>query len=543
MIIEGNFVDVLSGEVYPAKVTFSKTVQKIQRTNKSYSTYIVPGFIDSHIRFEESLLNPIEYTKLALLSGVTTVVEDCSGFMQAIGVDAFKYLSNSFKKLPIDYRFLYPLNVSKNKFESGPGDVKHDDFVSVLKSTECLGLTQIDDIKYLKEGSPKLLKRLNAAKTSNKSVISNISKIHFSDMGNLAQFGVRADLGSNVYQDAFQKACYGVKIKIVEGTKRKTLVNLIRLAKQFETTIVSEEKSAYDLSRGYLQATLKKAVSLGLDEVTAIKNVTINPAKLLGTDLGHLSEGSVANIVELEDLKNFNVKRVFYEGEAVVKAGKIAVLKKDKMKTPKYKFDLVDIDETDVAIESDSEKEIANVLRIDPENSENVLLEKQEFNVVDGHFDYASVEDVCKVVVASIYGDNVISVGFVKGFGITKGAVATNLYGSSGNLIVVGRSDVEIAQALNELKNIKGGFVVVDKKRVQSIPFEIYGVVSNKDAEELHDELKKIGSFVKRLGCKFSDPFYVLGSLMNLNKSGFRISDSGLVDVANQELVEVFVEE
>ncbi len=539
LYLEGNYIDVVKGEIYPAKITFSEKIEKIQRTTKKYDNYISPGFIDSHIRFEDSLLSPIEYTKLALLSGITSVVEDLSGFMTSYGSNSIKYLVSEFNKLPIDFHYLFPLNAEISAFETGPEKVVHDDFLSILKNAKCLGLTQVDDVKKIEDSV--FLKKINLAKSSNKPIISNIPKVHFTKLGSFAQMGIRADIGSNIYQEAFEKACFGLKIKIVEGTKRKTLANLIRLAKQFDTTIVSEEKSVHDLMKGYLSTTLKKAISLGLDPITAIKNVTLNPAKLIGLNEGYLGEGSVANIVELGDLKSFNVTNVFYKGKPVVKDGKLVVLKKEECKLPKFKIDLIDLESDDLAITSSKHSEKTNVLVLNDLNDETTI-ETVALNVENGVLKNKLSDDILKVVVASSYGENVISVGYVKGFNLTKGAFGTNRFGSSGNLIAVGTSDEDIALTLNLLTKSKGGFVAVDSKRTEILGLPIYGVCSELDSENLVEMLKKLNQFVKRLGFKNAEPFETLGALMNTNKSGFRITDKGLLNVSKGEFVDVLID-
>jgi adenine deaminase len=534
LYVEGNYIDVVKGEIYPARVTFEKTVTKVEKTKKTYSNYIAPGIIDSHIRLEDSFLNPREFTKCALLSGVTTVVEDMSGFITSVGADAIKYLITEFSKLPIDFFYVYPVNIERSSLESGPPEVKHDEFVSFLKQKQCLGLTQVTDVKKLQAGDSLLLKRLGVAKSEQKSIISNVEKTHFTELGKFTELGIRADFGSNIYQDAFEKACFGLKIKIVEGTKRKTLANLVRLAKQFDTTIVTEEKSAQELSKGYFQPILKKAVSLGLEPVLAIQNVTINPARLLGIEGGSLEPGMPANIVEFEDVKNFEVKRVWHSGVNVVKAGKVTGIPTDALRVPRFSTQLIELEPEDLILESSKNEERAKVLQLDGS------IEIATFSVVEGEIQLP--EFINKMVVASRYGTDVISVGFVQGFELTKGAIATTLWGSSGNVVAVGCSDEELVKAINLLVAAKGGYVAVDKKREQVFELPILGVVSVHDPAQVHEDLKKVNSFAKRLGCTVPDIFVALGSLSNLNKPGFRMTDFGLINTATSEITEVLEE-
>lgn len=527
MYIEGNLIDVEAGEIYPARVTFSKTITKIQRINKKCDTFIAPGFIEGHIRLEDSLLSPVEYTKLALLSGVTTVVEDPSSYIKMAGVDGLKYVTSEFSKLPIDFFYLYPVNVERNSLESGPEEISIDDFTQFVKHAQCLGLTQVSDVAKIKAQDPVLLKRTAVAKSLNKPIISNITKINFADLGHFAHLGVRADIGSNIYQDAFEKACFGMKIKIVEGTTRKTLQGLVRLAKQFDTSIVSEDRSASDLVKGYLKTTLKKAVSLGLDPVTAIRNVTRNPAALLGIPEGVIAEGKKANIVELTNLKDFEVKRVFHNGVCVVKQDKVQVLKKEKPREPRYSVELVELLPEDIAIESDASSENAKVLIVSPSS---ISLEEEKLPVVEGLL--SGTEDIQKLVVASKYGNDQLSISFVKGFSLQKGAIATSLHGSSGNIIAVGTSDEEIVRAINLITASKGGCAIVDKKRDVLLPLPILGVSSVSDSKDIVEELKKMVALAKRLGVPFDDPFVALGNLTNTGRPGIVVTDSGVLDEA-----------
>ena len=539
MFIEGNFVDVLKGEIYPAKITFSKTIQKIERTNKTYSTYISPGLIDAHIRIEDSFLNPIEYTNHAILSGVTCVVEDISGFFTSAGAEGIKYLLTTFSKMPLSFHYLFPINLEHSKIEGSPKDLSDADFFALVKQKQFLGVTQVDDSKRLHKSEVSIHKKLLAVKEAGKPLISNIPKIPFTDINTFTEMGVRADLGSNIYQEAFEKACFGLKIKIVEGTKRKTLAGLIRLSKQFDTIIVSEEKSAAEISKGYLKTTLKKAVSLGLDPITAIQNVTSNPAKLLNLSEGVLEEGSIANIVEFEDLKSFDVKRVFINGEQVLKSGKVA-LKNDKITEPRMKIELDDISVEDIKIESEEKEEKVTTI-IAKENLETEILE-EVIPVKENEITSDIEKDILKCVVVSKYGEGLLSISFIKGFKLEKGAIATTLYATSGNFIAIGTNDEDIVTAINELKRNKGGIIAVEKKRSQECYLNILGVVSSKKADEVHEEIKKTQQFVRRLGCQMQDPFYVLGNLMNLNKKGIRLTDKGVFNTETAEQIQILKE-
>jgi adenine deaminase len=523
MQLEGNIVDVATGQIYPGKIVFGETITKIQKTDKKYENFILPGFIDSHIRIEDSMLSPVEFTKCALKNGVTTIVEDFSGYLSVVGSEGIKYLITEFNKLPIEFYYLYPLNIENSEYEQGPEEVKIDEFISFVKHKQCLGLTQIDDAKKIEENDSLFLKRINAAKTIGKPIISNIPKIGFNELGKFTQLGIRADIGSNIYQEAFEKACFGIKIKIVEGTKRKTLANLVRLAKQFDTTIISEEKSTFDLARGYMRMTLKKAVALGLDPITAIKNVTVNPAKLLGINEGVIAEGRNANLVEVKNIKDFEILKVYQNGKLVVKNGK--ALLKSEIREPRSKFDSLEIKEEHIQIETKKNSEKVKVIVMNQPPS----LEEFSLTRSDNSLQNDLSQDILKVAVMNRYGKNTVSIGFVKGFGLQKGAIATTVHGSTGNVIAIGTSDTEIVQAINAIRK-KGGVALIDKKRELVFPLPIFGIVSNEEPEVIIEEYKKMVGQVKRLGPNFEDPFLVLGQLGNVRLPGYRITESGLID-------------
>ncbi|MGM5483845.1 MAG: adenine deaminase C-terminal domain-containing protein [Nanobdellota archaeon] len=536
MQIEGNLIDVVKGEIYPAKITFTEKIKKIEKNNKKYNNYICPGFIDSHIRIEDSYLNPVEYTKNALLSGVTTVIEDITGYLTEGGHKTITYLISEFKKLPINFFYLYPINISQNEFESKPYDLDHENFHNFIENKHCLGLTQVDNIAKLKEKNHSMTKKIELGKNLNKPIISNVPKINFNDTGNMAHLGIRADLGSNIYQEAFEKACFGLKIKIVEGTKRKTLNNLIRLAKQFETTIVSEEKSPQEMKKGYLSNTIKRAINLGLDPLTAIKNVTINPANLLGLEEGRIEEGNVANILELDDLKSMNVVNVYYKGKKVVSNSNVKSLKSIKATIPKNPLLLNEVWEEDLEIKSIKKEENAKVIVF--ENDNTSIVEKK-LPVKDGK---VCPKNCNKVVVANKYGDNTVSIGFVQGFDIVKGGLGTTINGSSGNIIAIGSDDRYIASAINSLKDAQGGMAIVSEKKTELFSLPIYGVTSDKSCDNVIKELKKVNFSAKKTGCKLKNPFERLGSLMNLRKNSYRLTDKGLINSDKKEIINILEE-
>ncbi len=541
MIIEGNLVDVLKEKIYPAKINFNDKILSIEKTDKKYKNYILPGLIDAHIHIESSMLVPSRFAEATAANGTTAVVADPHEIANVLGIKGINYMIKDSKQVPLKFYFSAPSCVPATNFETSGACLDSKKIEKLLKKKKFVALAEMMNVPGVIFGDKEVKKKINIAKKLKKPIDGHAPGLTGIQLKKYVRSGITTDHECTSYNEALEKSKLGMKILIREGSSAKNMKQLIKLANNYDCMLVSDDKHSDDLIKGHINELLRRAVKLGLDPIKAVKLVTLIPALHYKLDTGIIKKGKAADFVIVSNLKDFNVKKNFINGKLVAK-NKVLFKSKPKRLKNSFKVRKKTINDFIVFLKKNNVKKIkARVIGILPDQI--VTKELTETLEVENKQVLSNTKkDILKIAVIERYGHNRMSVAFAKGFGLKKGAIAGSVAHDSHNIITVGTNNRDMVKAVNTLISMKGGLVAVDGNKIANVQLPIAGLMSTENVYVVNNKIRKINKFVKNLGCKLKAPFGTLSFMALLVIPELKISDKGLFDGKNFNFVDLVKE-
>lgn len=533
-MIRGNLVDVFTEKIYPAEVKFkNNVVECVKPVEGKFDEYILPGFIDAHIHIESSMLTPSRFAETVVPNGTTSVVSDPHEIANVMGIEGINYMIKDAANVPLNFFFTAPSCVPATPFETSGAVINAHEIDKILKMDEIVALGEMMNFPGVLAEDEEVMAKIEAARKHNKPVDGHAPLLSGDDLCKYIASGISTDHECTTPEEVREKRKLGMKIMLRQGSSAKNLADIIDAGGDF---IVSDDKHPEDLLKGHVNLMLKEAVELGIDSIEAIKMVTLNPAIHYNLNRGLIAPGKAADIVIVDDLKNFNVKEVIISGKTVAHDGKALFSSKPLNLQNTFKINYKKPEDFGILSEKGEEKvRVIDVIegQLLTEESEAVL------KVIDGNIQPDIDNDVLKVSVLERYGSNKMSNAFVHGFGLSEGAIASSVAHDSHNIIAVGTNSRDMADAVNKLALNNGGLVVVSKGSFYCLNLPIGGIMSTEKAEEIALKLKSLHKALDDIGCKLNSPFMTMSFLALLVIPKLKISDMGLFDVEKFEFVDV----
>ena len=527
MKIEGNIVDVQNEKVFPGEIEIrGEKIFRVLKNNKKYKNFLLPGLIDAHLHLESSLLSIPAFSKEAIKHGTTSVITDCHEIANVYGLKGVDFMMKASKLTPLKVYFSVPSCIPATPFEDtgikiGPREIR-----SLMKRKKVVALGEMMNFLGVINEDKEVIEKIKIAKKFKKPIDGHAPLLSGKNLKKYISFGISTDHECTSFKEAKEKMRLGMKIMIREGSAAKNLKNLIGLNYD-NCFLVSDDIEAKELvEEGHLDRILRKAIKLGVPLMKAIKMVTLNPALHYNLDSGVITPRKRADLIEIENLKDFKIKKVFIDGKLIFEKGKILFpLRQIKIgrniKIKKKKAE-------DFIIPAQKTKVTVRVIKLIP----NQILTKEkivELKTKNGEVVADPKKDILKIVVLNRYGKEKIGKGFVSGFGLKKGAIASSISHDSHHLIAVGVDDESITKAVNLV--IKNGGLALVNKKILNLKLPLGGLMSLKEANEVARELRNLIKEAKKLGSKLKNPFITLSFLALLVIPELKISDKGLFNV------------
>ena len=536
--ISGNVVDVLNSEIYPATLKISEgKIIEIQKEVKVYENYIIPGFVDSHIHIESSMLIPSEFARIALTHGTIAVVSDPHEIANVLGVEGIKYMIENAKKVPLKFYFGAPSCVPASPFETSGADLGLEEVKELLKSEQIKFLGEVMNFPGVINKDPIVTEKLKIAKKYSKLIDGHAPGLRGEALDRYIKSGVSTDHESITIEEALEKIKLGMKIQIREGSASKNFEDLMPiLNNNFQSCMFcSDDKHPDDLVKGHINELVKRAVSKGIDIMNVLKAACVNPVLHYKLDVGLLREGDYADFLVIDNLENFNVLNTYIQGKLVSENGKALIPKTDSEAINNFNIKQKEVEDF---VLPDNKNRI-NVIKVieDQLITDRLLLDSkiEDNNVV------SDVEnDVLKIVVVNRYENVKPAIGFVKGMGLKEGAIASSVAHDSHNIIAVGTNDEEICKAVNLIIKNKGGVSATSKTRGSVLSLPVAGIMSNENYSEVVRKYQKVDKMAKDFGSKLHAPFMTLSFLALLVIPKLKLSDKGLFDGERFEFTNIF---
>jgi adenine deaminase len=526
-------------------------IEEIDCTGK----FIAPGFIDGHIHLESSMLKPVEFAKAVLPHGTTAVITDPHEIANVSGIDGIEYMMEASDGIPLDVYFVLPSCVPATAYDESGCILKAQDLEPLYHNKKVLGLAEVMDYYETIRGDYDILQKIADAQEHNKIVDGHAPGLYGKEACAYVAAGVQSDHECINMKEALDKLSLGQWIMIREGTAAKNLDALMGLFQppyHQRAMLVSDDKHPYDiLEYGHIDDMLRQAIRKGADPCIAIKMATFNTATYFGIKLnGAIAPGYKADIVILSDLESIAVHQVIKNGKVIYgKDGLIEIkepiARKEILDKVYHSFNCNEIVADDFKVKEELAVTGQDYFRAIKFIKGEICTEAIKVPLVHGKPDISVADDILKIaVIERHHQTNHIGLGFVNGYGLKKGAIASSVAHDSHNIIVIGTNDTDIAIAANCIRDMQGGWAIAqDGKIIGNLPLSIGGLISNLDAVTLAGNIHEIKEIAKSLGTTEGiDPFMNLAFISLTVIPELRMTTIGLFDVSKQQIVPIVIQ-
>jgi adenine deaminase len=547
LLVGARIVNVFDGTVEEGSIALNGGriagfgERKARKTLDLKGAFVCPGFIDGHVHIESSMVSLPEYARAVVPRGTTAVVTDYHEIANVLGIEGIRYMMRSDEGLPLEVFIMLPSCVPATPMETAGAVLDAGDLVPLLGEEAVIGLGEVMNFPGVINGDPAVMAKIAAC--SGLPIDGHAPGLSGHELDAYIAGGVESDHECVEGQEAVEKLKKGMYIYIREGSTARNLEALLPIldtAAAPRFIFVDDDRQPWDLrDEGHMDYILRKAVGLGLDPVTAVRMVTLNTALRFGLHKrGGIVPGWWADLVVLEDLKDFKVLQVYKHGDMVAENGEFL----SEVRTGPSAPGAMNIAWEKIAgIELRAAGDKMLVIGVIPDQIITAKLVEEP--AVEGGVVITDTDrDLIKICVFERHkGSGNVGVGFIRGFGLREGALASTVAHDSHNLMVVGTSDKEILAAARAVEEMGGGQVVVRSGEVQArLPLDIAGLMSTLPLGEVVDRVRGLQEAARRLGCPLQDPFMTLSFMALPVIPDLKMTDRGLFDVGTFSHVSPF---
>lgn len=497
---------------------------------------VLPGFIDAHIHLESSMVTPAEFAKAVVAHGTTTVITDPHEITNVMGIDGVEYMIQASQNLPIDVHFMMPSCVPATEIDESGAELDCKDIDLYLDNKKVLGLAEMMNYVGVINGDKNVLSKIVTSQAHHKKIDGHAPELSGNDLNAYIAAGVYSDHECSTFENALEKLRKGQFIMIREGTAAHNLKALMPLLTQqyySRCMFATDDKHPSDLLYGgHIDYIVKQALKNGADPIVALKTATHHAARyFLLNNKGAIASGYLADIVVVDNLEDFNVETVFKRGKLVFD-GEVKDFSAPTVdeKLAEKCFDTFHLDSV-----------TPSSFKVDGKLGLIGLVGGELLTRNLGTADKIDVEnDILKIACIERHkGTNHIGVGYVKGYSLKSGAVATSVAHDSHNIITVGCNDDDIVVALNAIRDSKGGIAVVENGKIKALlELPIAGLMSDEPLTTVNEKLENAKSSAYELGAdKSIDPFMTLSFLSLPVIPSLRITTKGVFDAENWKML------
>lgn len=550
LLKNARLVNVLSGEIHPADVAIAETqvvgigAYDAKEVVDLEGAYLCPGLIDGHVHIESSMLRIPEFARVVVPRGTTTVVADPHEIANVLGLDGILYMMESSKGSPLVVYFMLPSCVPSSELETAGSRLMSYDMSPLLREDWVVGVAEMMNYPGVLARNEDVLARIAIA--DGKRVDGHAPRLTGKDLNAYIAAGIASDHESSTLEEAREKLQRGMYVMIREGSVAKNMEELLPLVTPENARrcmLVSDDNGpAQLLEYGHMDHIVRKAIRLGLKPVLAIQMATVNAAEYFGLHgVGAVGPGYRADLVVFEDFESFEIKKVYRGGRLVAEDGEMLAMGGESRPVPlRGTVNVAWIELEHFHIRAEGSR--ARVIEL----TQDQLVTEQgvhEVKTVDG-LAVADVErDILKLAVIERHlASGNTGLGFVKGFELKRGALASSVAHDSHNIIVVGTNDQDMMTAAVQIVKMQGGLVVAaDGQVLATVPLPIAGLMSDRSAWEVRAEMEGAEEAARDIGCILPTPFMAMSFLALPVIPALKLTDKGLVDVESFALVPLFV--
>jgi adenine deaminase len=542
-------VNVFSGEIHKTNVAVEdgRVIgfgdYKAKKVIDLKGAYLAPSLIDGHFHVESSMLTAPEFARAVVPHGTGTVVIDPHEYANVLGLDGIRYVLESTKNLAVDFFIMLPSCVPATHLETAGAKMTADDLKLMMHDERIAGVAELMNFPGVFLGAKSELAKIDAGK--GKAIDGHAPGLRGKNLNAYALAGVRSDHESVEVEEAKEKLRLGMHILLREGSTERNLEHLLPLINAHNSqncSFATDDKLAGDLvNEGHIDHAVRVAIKGGVPPITAIQIATINTARHYRLyNLGAIAPRYWADFIVFDSLKNFHVRQTWKKGVLVAENGKF--LGKSSAKTPLPRSTMnLRYSPLDFVVKAKGKRKI-RVIEIVPQQ-----IVTKEFiaapKVEDGEIVADTARDILKMVVVERHrATGNVGVGFVRGFKLKRGAIASTVAHDAHNVVVAGTNDADILFAIKELERLQGGQIAVaDGKVTAELPLPIAGLVSDQPLAKAMQLIDDLNAAAHALGCDLAAPFMALSFLALSPIPSLKLTDQGLIDATNLRKTTLFV--
>ncbi|NVM25813.1 MAG: adenine deaminase [Desulfobacterales bacterium] len=536
--ISGNIVDIVKRHIFPGTLEIlNGRIARIIADQEAYPTYIIPGFIDSHIHIESSMLTPSEFARIAVIHGAVGAVCDPHEIANVMGIDGVRYLMEDGASVPFKLFWGAPSCVPATIFETAGARIDPGQVEELLKMDKVRCLSEMMNVPGVLHNDPDVTAKINLAKSYEKVIDGHAPGLGGGELEKYIRSGISTDHECFSKSEALEKIQLGMRVQIREGSAAKNFDELIPIADEHTDRCMfcSDDRHPDDLKIGHINLMVKRAIHEGVDTIDVLRIASLNPVRHYGLDVGLLQEGDSADFLVIDDLSNLRILKTVINGRIVAEHGK--TLLKESRKRIVNNFSTREKTAYDFALKHRDGK-IYIIEAVDGQLVTNRVLEKPK--VADGHLVSDPERDILKIAVINRYNDSPPAMGFVRNFGLKAGAIGSSVAHDSHNIVSVGVDDMDICRAVNSIIRNKGGISAVCGDTEKVLPLPVAGIMSDLSYEEVSRRYTELDGFARELGSQLRAPFMRLSFMALLVIPELKLSDKGLFDASRFEFVDLF---
>lgn len=530
--ITGNLVDVHRQRIYYAELQVENGriagIQELEPVHKPFQPYIMPGFIDSHVHIESSMLIPSEFARLAVVHGTVATVSDPHEIANVCGMEGVEYMIENGKTVPFKFNFGAPSCVPATTFETAGAEINAADVEKLLQRKEIRYLSEMMNFPGVLNGDEEVMKKIASAHRLMKPVDGHAPGLRGEQAKQYIAAGITTDHECFTKDEALDKLQNGMKIIIREGSAAKNFEALISLLHDFPNQIMfcSDDKHPDSLVLGHINQLCARAVARGIELFKVLQAACVNPVSHYNLDAGLLRTGDPADFILVSDLEKFIPFKTFINGELVAADGMTKIPSSafrtinqfncEKKKPADFAIKAIPGQQC-LAIEALDGQLITNKFPFEPKIAEGLWISDVE-------------RDILKIVVVNRYHNTAPAIAFVRNFGLKDGALASSVAHDSHNIVAVGVDDESIAKAVNMIIEHQGGVSCVKENLEMIVPLPVAGLMSNQDGYDVARQYSLIDQAAREAGSTLGSPFMTLSFMALLVIPHLKLSDKGLFD-------------
>jgi adenine deaminase len=536
--ITGQLVDIWQNKIYPAAITVVngkiEDITPLEKTGPESHGYILPGFIDSHVHIESSMLVPRQFARLAVVHGTVATVSDPHEIANVCGLKGVEYMIENGQTVPFKFFFGAPSCVPATTFETAGATLDADEVTALLQKEEIPYLSEMMNFPGVLYNDPVVMQKIQAARHAGKPIDGHAPGLRgeqarqYIEAGEPGQVIISTDHECFTREEALDKLQYGMKIIIREGSAARNFEALIDLLNDYPQHILfgSDDKHPDSLVAGHINQLCARAVAKGIDVFSVIRAAAVNPVLHYKLPVGLLRTGDAADFIVTSDLQQFQVLQTYINGELVAENGHSRIVSQTSRNI--NNFSCSEKKAGDFQMPWNGETTIPVIEALDGQLITNKLLLAPKTS--DGYMVSDTERDMLKIAVVNRYSDAVVALAFIKNTGLKQGAIASSVAHDSHNIVAVGVDDESLCKAVNLVIKEEGGVSCVSTDGSLVLPLPVAGLMSAEDGYAVASSYTAIDAMAKSLGSTLAAPFMTLSFMALLVIPHLKLSDLGLFD-------------